>query len=332
MKTGSQPRLLIMPSKQQVAEERKIINQAIRTFFEEHGSLEVETPLVVRAPGMEPNLTPFETVVSEPDGTTHQAALITSPEYAMKKLLGQGFEQIFTITKVFRNVESLGGEHNPEFSMLEWYQQGADYHACMDETEALIRFVADALGKEVGPIERVQVRELFLEHVGIDLNEGGIQQLQQACAAHKIHTAIDDTESDLFYRLFLELIEPTCKERNLFVYDYPLYQAALSAVTEDGNYGQRFELYLNGLELCNGFTELTDSAEQRRRFEEELKERESLKKKCFPIDEELLRLLGSIRNPTYGNALGIDRLHMHLTGRDRIEDVLLFPSRTLFTD
>ncbi|KKR04341.1 MAG: hypothetical protein UT30_C0009G0051 [Candidatus Uhrbacteria bacterium GW2011_GWF2_39_13] len=308
-----------------IAQERQEMNERIRLFFRERGYLEVETPILVASPGMEPNLTPFETVILEPNRKKHQAALITSPEYSMKKLLGNGFEKIFTITKVFRNEESLGGMHNPEFTMLEWYQQGADYHACMDETQELLQ----VLGFQ-HPIERVRLRDLFLERVQIDLDHIDEKGLQEVCQTHGIIWDHSDTLSDLFYRLFLEKIEPTFKGRNLFVYDYPYYQAALAALTPDARYGQRFELYLNGLELCNGFTELNDAVQQRERFNEEALERQKLEKPVFPIDEELLRLLPSMHTPTFGNALGIDRLHMALKGYTRIQETLLFPGDYLF--
>ena len=345
---------MILPK--QIAVERHLINSTIRSFLTAKEYLEVETPIVVRSPGMEPNLVPFETTVIEANLKSHSAAMITSPEYSMKKLLGQGLEKIFTITKVFRNEESLGGNHNPEFTMLEWYTQGSDYQVCMDETEEMIREVAKALaptpldppsgrgeisvpilplpkGELEGvavPFKRTRVRDLFLKHVQIDLDQATTDSLKQACLDHRIHFAENDTESDLFYRLFLALIEPNLGTDPIFVYDYPIHQAALSQLTSDGKYGQRFELYINGLELCNGFTELTDATEQRKRFEEEAKERENLGKRVYPIDENLLSLLPSLRSPTFGNALGIDRLHMVLTQRTRIQEVLLFPADTLF--
>jgi lysyl-tRNA synthetase class 2 len=323
----------------QILIERQIINDAIRLFFQQRGYVEVETPIVVRSPGMEPNLVPFETVVLEPDGQKHCAGLITSPEYSMKKLLGLGLEKIFTITKVFRNEESFGGMHNPEFTMLEWYKQGADYRECMDETAELVCFVGNVLDrfqnskvrKEIfKKIERKRVRDLFIEKVGVDLNASGTDDLREACAKHNIACCATDTESDLFYRLFLTKVEPTFVDESLFVYDYPRCQAALSALTPDGLYGQRFELYMNGIELCNGFTELNDAKEQRARFEQEARERKESGKRVFPIDEVLLRLLPSLRSPTFGNALGIDRLHMALTGRTSIEDVLPLSAGGLF--
>jgi len=284
---------------------------------------------------MEPNLSQFETIVREPNGTEHGAALITSPEYSMKKLLGHGLEKIFTITKVFRNDETFGGNHNPEFTMLEWYQQGADYQKCMEETEALVKMINEKfqMTNECQMInskwERKRIRDLFLQHIGIDLDNSDQRTLLDACNSHGIHTTTNDTESDLFYRLFLTKIEPNLSG-NIFVYDYPKYQASLSRLTSDGKYCERFELYMNGLELCNGFTELTDANEQRKRFEEEAQERKRAGKIVHPIDEELLSLLPSVRTPTFGNALGIDRLHMILTGKTKIEDVILFPANKLF--
>lgn len=315
----------------QIAKERQIINAAIREFFTLRGYIEVETPLVVASPGMEPNLFPFETNVIEPDGLSHKAGLITSPEYSMKKLLGLGMQKIFTNTKVFRNLEELGGQHNPEFSMLEWYAQGADYQACMDETQALIEFTAEKLGVEVPTgFQRRTLQDLFEKYTGVDLRNSGPSELRMACQRLGVESSEDDTESDLFYRLVLSKIEPVFKGKNLFVYDYPKYQASLSALTPDGRFGQRFELYMNGLELCNGFTELTDPVEQQARFLEEGQERKDLGKTVFPIDETFLKLLGSIQNPTFGNALGVDRLHMVLTNRSSINDVLLFPAKELF--
>ena len=318
-----------------IAKERQVINDAIRQFFAARNYIEVETPIVVRSPGMEPNLTPFETRTIEPDGTVHASGLITSPEYSMKKLLGRGLERIFTITKVFRNEESFGGQHNPEFSMLEWYQQGADYQACIDETRELVEFVSARLISDSGEETKskfmsMRVRDLFLDHVGVDLDHASEQDLIDACARHEISVDSTDTESDLFYRLFLTLIEPTFHDRNVFVYDYPIYQAALAALTDDKKYGQRFELYMNGLELCNGFTELTDATEQRRRFELEAKERLDAGKNLFPFDEAFLSSLESIKQPSFGNALGIDRMHMALMKRKNIEDVLLFTASDLF--
>lgn len=326
-------------NQKQIALERQQINETIRAFFKEREFIEVETPILLASPDMEPTLDPFESTVFESNGQVHKATLITSPEYSMKKLLGSGMKKIFTITKVFRNNEEFGNLHNPEFSMLEWYKQGDDYQACMDETEELVIEIGKCLspltkgGLKGGldkPFLRIRVRDLFIEHIKIDLDEASASSLKRACEEQGIHYTNNDSESDLFYRLFLQLVEPNLGSDPIFVYDYPVYQAALSKLTDDKKYGQRFELYINGIELCNGFTELTDANEQRKRFQKEASKRREQNKIIFPIDEDLLKLLVSIQNPTYGNALGIDRLQMVLTGKSSIEDVLLFPASKLF--
>ncbi len=321
-----------MKDLKKIAQERQQINQTIRQFFADRDFVEVETPIIVRAPGMEPNLFPFETKLVEANEVSHAAALITSPEYSMKKLLALGMKKIFTLTKVFRNNEELGGAHNPEFTMLEWYMQGEDYQACMDETEALVKACAEKFDAQLPKFKRARVKQLFIDAFGIDLDDASKKDLQQCCKQNNIHTVQDDSESDLFYRLFLEKIEPNIGSDPIFLYDYPIHQAALSKLTDDGLYGQRFELYINNLELCNGFTELTDADEQERRFIEEAEERRVLGKTVHPIDEKLLKLLPSIRTPSYGNALGIDRLHMVLTNRTSIKEVLLFPASEVFSN
>lgn len=330
----------VMRPVETIARERALLNETIRTFLKDRGYLEVETPLFVQSPDLSPNLTPFETSATEPNGTVYKGALITSPEFSMKKLLGAGLEAIHSLTKVFRDAEEFGGTHNPEFTMLEWYRQGKDYHFGMDETEELVRtcFAAfkdsrdpsTSLGMTDAPFKRVRVRDLFLQHVGLDLDTATVEEQRTACERFDLHPSASDTESDLFYRLFLAKVEPNLGADPIFVYDYPKHQAALSRLTPDGKYGERFELYVGGLELCNAFTELTDAAEQRRRFDVEVEERKTLGKTAFPIDETLLARLSSVGHPTFGNALGVDRLHMKCADVSSIKDVLLFPAADLF--
>ena len=324
------PSLFVMKNILDILNDRQKMNDLIRSFLRARSYLEVETPLMVASPDIEPTLTPFETTVKTPEGKSYLAGLITSPEYSMKKLLGMGAQKIFTLTKVFRNMESFGGIHNPEFTMLEWYTQGEDMFACMNETELLVRETFTAFGSDAGIIERKSVNELFVELIGVDLSVATQQELIDACIRLNVHIDDSDSESDLFYRLFLSKIEPTFSDRNIFVYNYPKYQAALARLTPDGKFGERFELYYNGVELCNAFTELTDPIEQRKRFEEETKTRIEQGKTVFPIDEDLLSLLASVRNPSFGNALGVDRLLMVATGKKSLEDVLPFSGRKLF--
>ena len=305
---------------EKVIKARTELYESVRGFFRDREYLEVETPLRVNSPGMEPNLDPFE---------VGGQGLITSPEYSMKKLLGSGLDKIFTITKVFRSGEfEIDILHNPEFSMLEWYEQGIDYQEGMKMTEELVVECAQKMKNDKGqmtkidltlPWPRYRVRDLMLEHAGIDLDKA----FNFSSGRTKNQTV--DSDSDGFYRIWLSKVEPKLpKDRAFFIYDYPVFQSALARLTKDGKYAERFEAYLGEVELCNAFTELVDPIEQRHRFEAEAKERSELGKKVWPIDEELLTLLSSVREPTFGNALGLDRLLMVLTGSKNIEDVLLF--------
>ncbi len=208
---------------------------------------------------------------------------------------------------------------------------GADMFVCMDETEALVREVFAAFGRDAGVMERASVSELFLALIDVNLANATKQDLIDTCSRLEVHIDVSDTESDLFYRLFLSQIEPTLIGRNMFVHTYPKYQAALSQLTPDGKFGERFELYYNGVELCNGFTELINPIEQRKRFEHESRMRKESGKTMFPIDEDLLGLLASVQNPTFGNALGVDRLLMLATRKESLEDVLPFSAKKLFT-
>jgi len=248
----------------------------------------------------------------------------------MKKLLGEGLEAIFTLPHVFRNGEFFDETHNPEFTLLEWYKQGKDYQYCMQETEDLIRFVGKQFNKGFPKFKKATMQDLFLEKTGIDLATVTIKEMIDYCKENDMNYHESDSESDLFYRIFITKIEPNLGDDPIFVYDYPKHQAALARLTPNKLFGERFELYINGLEICNGFTELVDSKEQRDRFLEEAKERDNMGKLVFPIDEALITLLSSVLNPTYGNALGVDRLHMVLTGRKDIREVLLFPAERLF--
>lgn len=285
----------------------------IRSFFNQRGFLEVETPFLVKFPDLNPNLSHF---VVQGDSKN---ALITSPEFAMKKLLGQGLQKIFTLARVFRNGETETGRHLTEFTMLEWYEQGANYQAGMTTTEELVRSCLPHLNFE---FRRLHLPSYFRELTGIDFAGATLEEMRSVCQNFGLRTETSDSWSDLFQRFFVVKIEPTLTGA-IFIYDFPRQEAALAALTDDGRYAQRFELYVNGLELCNAFTELTDPFEQRRRFEEELAERTSRGLETFPIDEGLLRLLPSIRYPTFGNALGLERLLMLVLGKGGINDVAI---------
>ncbi|MBI1908323.1 EF-P lysine aminoacylase GenX [Candidatus Uhrbacteria bacterium] len=273
-------------------------------FFAERGYTNVRTPIAVASPGMEPNLDPVGIDLNVIRRGKVRAGLITSPEYSMKKLLGAGMERIYTVTPVFRNVEELGGDHSIEFTMLEWYRQGADYHACMDETEALIDGFVGGRG------------ERWPRFSYVDL----LAAWQGARGA---------TDEDTFNQHILPSLMVTYDR--FFVNEFPIDQAALAQKSPDGRSAQRFEAYVGGMELCNGFTELVDANEQRARFRMEQEERRAAGKEVFPIDEELLSRLSSVASPTFGNALGVDRLVMLKAAAKDIDSIHLFPPSERFT-
>ncbi|MBN1258915.1 EF-P lysine aminoacylase GenX [Candidatus Peregrinibacteria bacterium] len=319
-----------------IAVNRAEMMDKIRTFFERESFLEVETPLMAPTVDLNPNLTPFEIKLADPSGRAYPMYLHPSPEFSMKKLIGAGFGNIYTLCKVFRNGEVGGGRHNPEFTMLEWYRQDADYRNIMDDTEALIRFVAGAdtinyQGRTIDlaePWPRKSVHELFIEYAGIDLLQNkDYPTLAKTAQDKRLKTSACKTWDDIFYLIFLNEIEPKLGlDRPVFVYDYPATQSALALVKKDDPFWcERFEFYMGGQELCNAFSELLDAEEQKKRFEAEREERRRMGKTAFEIDEKLLTSLNLTKHPYGGNALGVDRLLMVLMDATKIEDVLLFP-------
>ncbi len=320
------------------------MHAAVRAFLARRGFEEVETPYLVPAPGMEPHIDAFgASYVPEGGGEARPLWLHTSPEYAMKRLLASGFPRIFQLARVFRNGE-VSPSHNPEFTMLEFYRAGTDYHGIMRDLEELV----DACAREVGggtrvpvagrdvdlaaPYERLTVADAFERHAGVagDAWGGGRDALASAFRRAGIEVERPgDAFDDLFFRAFLEKIEPplAAAGRPVYVVDWPAPMAALSRLKpSDPRFAERFELYAGGLELANGFSELTDAAEQRRRLEEERALRVRLGRPAYPVDERFLDALA--RMPEAGGvAVGLDRLLMLLLGARAIEEVLLFPAR-----
>ena len=323
---------------------RSEILQLVRQFFVSRGFVEAETPIVVAVPGMEPHLAPFETTLIASDGTASPAYLITSPEYSLKKLLAAGFPKLFELARVFRNGEPQDALHNPEFTMLEWYRAHEDYRAIMDDCEELIVTLARAVrGEEIlsigerridiaRPWERITVRDAFLRETSIDLNTITDQPALLRLARTRGYDVPDhESFEEIFHRIFLTEVEPRLgRQKPTILYDYPIELAALARTKRDTpRYAERFELYVAGVELANAFSELTDAVEQRRRFEEERRLRISLGRPALPLDEDLLAALSHIP-PSGGIALGIDRLVMLLLGASRIEDVVWFPTASMF--
>jgi len=330
------------------------LRKDIREFFASRDFIECETPMCVRSPGMEPNLVPFETVVTEWSGKSHAAGLITSPEYSLKKLLGAGLPRVFELARVFRNHEALDATHNPEFTMLEWYRADESYEKIMKDCEELVNYCAaklqnrdfDRNGSRVKPgmtaevpgmtarkWERMTVDEAFLKYVGFSLLENFTRE-QLAVRARELGIEIPDSDSfdDIFFRIFgLHIERKLGHDRPVILYEYPASQASLARLkSTDSRVAERFEVYIKGVEIANAFGELTDAAEQRKRFTMEAEERRLQGKTVFPIDEDLLSALQHVRSAA-GIALGVDRLAMILTGAKTIDDVLAFSARELFT-
>ena len=330
------------PSRSAAARTRAALASAAREFFRSRGFDEVETPCLVSAPGMEPHICAFESAfVPEGGGAPHPLWLHTSPEYAMKRLLAEGWRRVFQLARVFRNGE-VSATHNPEFTMLEFYRAGTDYRGIMEDLEALLSHCARELrggtrlsrgGREVDlepPFPRLAVAEAFAARAGIDLAScrGSAARLREAARARGIDAGPEgEPFEDAFFRVFLQAVEPGLGfPRPVFLVDWPSSLAALARLKRgDPRWAERFELFVGGLELANGFSELDDAAEQRRRLEAEQARRRQLGLPVYPIDELFLEAVG--RMPEAGGvAVGFDRLLMLLCGASSIEDVLLFPA------
>lgn len=294
----------------------------IRAFFAERGVMEVETPLLSACAATAPHLDSFATRYHGPGAPAGRTLYLqTSPEYAMKRLLAAGSGPIYQITKAFRNGEA-GRRHNPEFTLLEWYRPGFDYQALMTEVDALLQRV---LG--TAPAQRLAYREVFQARLQLDPHSAPLEALRQCARAH-LHVANDlgDVRDDWLSLLWTHLIEPQLGTPDcpVFIHDYPATQAMLARVRPGTPpVAERFELYINGVELANGFQELQDAEEQRRRFDDDLSRRAALGLPALAVDDRLLTALSDLP-PCSGVALGVDRLLMVKTGAADLAQVLSF--------
>jgi len=292
---------------------------AVRSYFAGEGFLEVETPSIVPSPGLDLHLDAFEVL-----GAPWPAFLITSPEYQMKRLLAAGVPRCFQLAHCYRRGE-LGSRHNPEFTMLEWYRAFADVEEVMTDTENLVRAVATSLTGApriatndgsidlVQPFDRITVGQAFEQHAGVAADEA------IALATH---------DEDRFFRLLVECVEPALERSThpVFLIDYPAPFASLARKKpSDPRVCERFELYVAGIEICNGFGELTCPVEQRARLVHDRAERRRRGLPEYPIDERFLSALEQGMPPSAGNALGIDRLIALAAGAPQIDDVMTFP-------
>ena len=341
-----------MPASAQMARARARLARALREGLETREYLEVETPIAVPLAGQEPHLRPFETrFTPDPplqavDGP-RRLHLHTSPEYAMKRLLArEGFGRCYQLARVFRDGE-VSRTHNPEFTLLELYAAPGSADSIMRDLEQLLAEAARALNSEAiapprqghgrglrgpalslaPPFERLTCREAFLRYAGFDPLPLDADALAQAARACGVRPAEGSSWDDLFTQVLLDKVEPCLGlERPTYLCEYPASQAALAKLKpEDPRVAERFELYAAGLELANGFSELTNAEEQRARLVEEQELRRALGRDVFPLDERFLAALPQIAEAG-GVAVGVDRLLMLLTGAPDIASVLLFPA------
>src|SRR5436309_2507024 len=320
---------------------RGAIARAVRTWFDEQGFAEVETAILQVSPGNETHLHAPRTELTGGDGTRATRYLRTSPEFAAKKLLAAGEAKIFEFARVFRDRER-GDLHLPEFTMLEWYRANATYDAVMADSIVVIAHAAQATGigrfsfrgRFADPFaepELLTVAAAFERFAGIDLLESvadgkGDRDTLAAAAGQRVRISDDDTWSDIFSKVLVEHVEPNLGQGRLTIlFEYPAPEAALARVKPgDARVAERFEVYACGVELANGFGELTDAAEQRHRFTAAMDEKQRRYGERYPLDEEFLAAVGKMPDAS-GVALGFDRLVMLASGALRIDQVVWTP-------
>jgi lysyl-tRNA synthetase class 2 len=292
----------------------------IREFFATRNILEVETPLLDYSTIPDPNIHSFVAKYGRKN-----LYLQTSPEFAMKRLLAKGTGSIYQICKAFRNEEA-GAQHNPEFTILEWYHIDFDHHTLMDEMDELLHYILGAK-----PAQRFSYQQIFMQYLGVDPLASSIEKLQQCALKNGLNNIPDLTSDDWLNLLLTHVIEPHLGQNQpTFIYDYPASQAALARISEsDSRVAERFEVYIKGLEIANGFHELNNSQEQRQRFVHDLQKRRELGLAEIPIDEQFLQALDNNFPDCAGVAVGIDRLLMLLLDTRSIQDVIMFPLDTL---
>ena len=300
----------------------------IRSFFAERDVLEVDTPALSRAASTDPALQSFSTLYTGPGSTAETPCYLhTSPEFPMKRLLAAGSGSIYQLCKVFRDGEN-GARHNPEFTLLEWYRSGFDHLDLMDELEQLLRVVL-AGTTPLDAVHHWTYRELFLQFAGIDPFTASPAQLQALLDSGFGIIPVGLPEDDLDGWLDLvmtHVIEPRLGAGLVFVRDYPASQASLARLRPGTPpVAARFEAWLNGVELANGFHELADATEQRQRFENDLEQRRRNQLPLVSMDERLLSALAAGLPDCAGVALGIDRLVMIASGANSLNDVIAFP-------
>jgi elongation factor P--(R)-beta-lysine ligase len=322
---------------------RARISTFVRRWFDAKSFIEVQPAAVQVSPGNETHLHGFKTALILADGSSHDAYLHTSPEFAMKKLLAAGERQIFTLANVFRNRERTA-LHAPEFVMLEWYRAGAPLERFIEDCVAIVSLAAHVAGTKVfmhrgreanpfDPPERLTVRDAFRRYASIDIYDSlpmngraDTETFARQAKDSGTRVAPDDDWSDIFSRILSERVEPNLGiGRPTVLHAYPASEAALAQVyPNDPRVAERFELYCCGVELANAFHELRDPNEQRRRFDSSMREQRRIFGFSHPVDEDFLAALADMPDAS-GAALGFDRLVMLATGAERVESVQWTP-------
>lgn len=335
----------IFASRKDNLKKRQAILAAVRAFFAERDFAEVETPCLQISPGLEPHLKAFATDWDDPWGNPPTPLYLhTSPEFAMKKLLVAGVERLYQIAHVFRNGER-SDTHHPEFTMLEWYRAGGTLDQVMEDTEALVRAAALAAeathllhrGRICDPFKpwrRLSVADAFFDYCDMDVlatapDPWSPEAALIAAEARRLGISVSESDrwDDIFFKIMLDRIEPHLGFGvPVILHSYPVSMAALARPSPtDPRVAERFEAYGCGVELCNAFGELTDAAEQRRRFQADMDLKHQLYGERYPLDEDFLAALGAGMPDAAGIALGLDRLIMLAVGADSLDEVLWAP-------
>jgi lysyl-tRNA synthetase class 2 len=315
---------------------RAAISRAFREWFAKRGFDEVDTPILQLSPGMEVHLSAFETRFDDITRAEGRPLMLhTSPEFAMKKLLGYGMTRIYQFAHVFRN-EIASPTHYPEFTMLEWYRANEDYTALMDDCAELMRAALAAAGADGfsrgeakcpigGGVEKLSVAEAVSRYCGFDIFavSNDAAAIKKEAARLGVNTTQNDTWDDAFEKIMMARVEPRLGAgRPTILREYPLHMAALSAPSErDPRAAERFELYICGVEIANAFTELVDADEMMRRFSRDMAEKKRLYGKEYPIDFDFVEAVADMPKAA-GIALGFDRLAMLCTNASDIRDVM----------
>lgn len=324
---------------------REKILKLIRNFFTDKGYHDVEVPLLASSPIPESYLEVFQTELLDVNRKPRKAYLTPSPEIFLKKLLVAGIGNCFSLTKSFRNTETFSNTHNPEFTMLEWYRVDVDYKDLMSEIEELFVYIAEKIKGKLNityqkkfidlspPWERLSMVEAFKKYADINLIELMDEESMSVFVKKRGYSVEkSNTWEQLFNQLYLNEVEPKLgRGKPTIIYEFPAVMAALAKKAKDPRFSERFEIFIEGLELGDAYSELSDSSEQESRFKAEVTERKRLGKIDHPYDQDFIEALKMGLPTSAGMAVGVDRLIMLFADAKRIKDTLFFPADEMWT-